>query len=160
MTAASPKSVCPAPEAIDRQLRTYRELLERYKAAKSLAVELENQVEIHAEIIKDLVTKYGSSHAEKSKLLHGLQYEAMCTYSQYASIDAAAVETFREALRKSDQSRLLSKVFEKTIRWTLKSEASEIVRGSKLTTKLQALWAKCIVLKDRNPSLQVREKEA
>lgn len=159
MNAASPKPLAPSPEEIDFAAKEYVGLRAKYLEAKKFSVELENQAELKGEILRDLVAQFGGAHAEKSKILHGAELEIMCTYSQYSSVDAAAVENFRDALRKSKQARLLSKIFEKTIRWTLKSEASEIMRGSKLTTKLQALWGKCILLKDRNPSLVVREKQ-
>jgi len=147
------------PAEIDLHAKQYLELQGKLDALEKARVEIKNQLELKADYLKDLVLKLGGSHAEKSKIIFGVDYELMCTKSQYTWIDSAAVETFRDALRKSKQARLLNKVFEKTIRWNLKSEASDIVRGSKLTTKLQALWAKCIVLKDRNPSLTVRAKE-
>jgi hypothetical protein len=40
---------------------------------------------------------FGSSHAEKSKLLHGITQEMMVTFGSAVSIDAAAVERFRLA---------------------------------------------------------------
>jgi len=147
------------PAEIDQHAKEYLKLEEECLKAQKTLIEAKNNLELKEEFLKGVVAQFGGPHAQKAKILYGAEMELMCKYSQYSNIDSAAVETFRDALRKSKQARLLSKVFEKTIRWTLKSEASDIVRGSKLTTKLQALWAKCIVLKDRNPSLTVRPKE-
>jgi hypothetical protein len=151
--------VAPNPQEIDKLSKEYLELKDKLFTAQLAAGEISQQVTLKGELLKQMVSDFGSAHAEKSKLLHGLKYEAMATFGQTVSIDAAAVETFRDALRQAKQVRLLGKLFEKTIRWSLNPEASKIVRGSTLSKKLVDLFAKCEVVKSRTPTLQVREKE-
>jgi hypothetical protein len=149
----------PNPAEIDRLSKEYLELKDKLFTAQLASGEISQQLTLKGELLKQMVSDFGSAHAEKSKLLHGLQYEVMATFGQTVTIDAAAVETFRDALRKSKQMRLLGKLFEKTIRWSLNPEASKIVRGSTLSKKLVDLFAKCEVVKSRTPTLQVRAKE-
>ena len=94
---------------------------------------------------------FGSSHAEKSKLLHGITQEMMVTFGSAVSIDAAAVERFRLALVQSKQARLLRLV---------SPEASVIIKDEKLSKSLLAIYSQCEVIKPRVPSLAVREKAA
>lgn len=150
----------PSPEQIDQHAKEYLALKDKLLQAKLAYSEIQQQMECTESILKNWGATFGSAHAEKSKLLHGLGYEVMVTFGQSVSIDASAVETFRDALAKADQPRLLKKLFDKTIRWTLHPQASEIVRGEKLSDKLRSLFAKCQVVKERSPSLQVREKAA
>jgi putative Mn2+ efflux pump MntP len=49
-----------------------------------------------------LVEEFGSAHAEKSKLLHGITHEILATFGLSTSIDAAAVGLF-----PSDQTAVL-----------------------------------------------------
>ena len=121
---------------------------------------LQEQLDNKADELRELVREYGSAHAEKSKLLHGISYEVMCSFGQELKIDAAAVETFREALVLSKQARLLSRIYQKTIRWTLAPDASAIIREFILAPKLSRLFAACQIVKDKTPALTVREKNA
>src|SRR5436305_369581 len=82
----------------------------------------------------------------------------MATYGSSVSFDAAAVEKFRLALVKKKQARLLKKVFQKDVRWSLAPEASVIIKGEKLSKPLLALYSQCQVVKPKTPSLTVREK--
>ena len=148
------------PAEIDKQAKEYSDLKEKVLTAKLALRDLEQQLTLKEEELIKSVEEHGSAHAQKSKLLHGVKMEIVATYSQRTQIDAQAVETFREELGKAKQSVLISRMFEKDIRWNLKQGASEIIRRSTLSQKLQALWGKCIVLKDCKPSLQVREKSA
>lgn len=148
------------PTQFDKAAQEYLAIKEQVFNAKLALRELEQQLETKGELIKIEVENFGGAHRDKSKISHGLKYEAVVTFAQEIRQDAAAIEVFRAALKTADQSRLLNKLFDKSIRWTLNPQASEIIRGTKLSSKLQALWANCIVLKDRNPSLQVREKAA
>jgi len=149
----------PSPPDLDALAKEYLSLKDAVLSAKLAYAEAQNQMELKAESLKDLVSKFGGAHAEKSKILHGTRYEMVCTFPQELKQDAAAIEVFRGALKAADQSRLLNKVFDKTIRWTLNPKASEIIRGTKLSSKLQALWATCIVVESGTPRLQVREKQ-
>jgi hypothetical protein len=149
----------PNPAEIDKLSKEYLELKEKLFTAQLAATDISQQMTLKAELLRDMVSKFGSAKGEKSKLLHGLEYEVMATFGQTVSIDAAAVETFRDALKQAKQARLLGKLFEKTIRWTLNPEASKIVRSSTLSKKLSDLFAKCEVVKPITPKLQVRLKE-
>jgi hypothetical protein len=91
-------------------------------------------------------------------LLHGITSEMMVTFGSSVSIDAAAVERFRHALLESNQSRLLKKIFQKDIRWTMSPEAATIIKGEKLSNGLLAIFSQCEVVKQKAPSLTVREK--
>lgn len=148
----------PSLAGIDQQAKDYLDLKRQVLDAKLALTHLQQKMDAKGEILKEIVAKFGSAHAEKSKLFHGLAYEVMVTFGQSVSIDAAAVENFRLALVAEDQPRLLHRIFEKTIRWTLSPQASEMVRGEKLSTKLKALFAKCQVVKEKTPNMTVREK--
>ena len=107
----------------------------------------------------DLVRDFGSAHAEKSKLLHGAVYEMMATFGMSSSTDAAAVEKFRQALVKAKQARLLKRIFQKTTRWDLSPEAGLVIRDTKLSKSLLALYSQCSVSKPKSPVLEVRKKK-
>ena len=159
MTSPAP-SPALIPSEIDKYAAEYLELKHQVLQAKLEVRDLEEKMELKAEIVKSYAASFGSSHAEKSKIVHGLKYEAVVTFGQTVSIDAAAVENFRLALVKEDKPRLLKKLFDKTIRWTLNPQASEFVRGEKLSDRLRSLFAKCQVVKERTPTLTVRMKQA
>jgi hypothetical protein len=158
MSAAAATDPCPKPADVDQLAKEYLKLKEDFLQAKLAATEIGTNLEAKAETLRLIVGRFGSSHAEKSKLLHGIKHEVMVTYGQSVSIDAAAVENFREALKQAKQSRLLNTIFQKTIRWTLQPQASELIRGSRLTDKMRALAAKCEVIKPKTPSVTVRAK--
>jgi hypothetical protein len=84
------------------------------------------------EELVQLVRDFGSAHAEKSRLLHGITSEMMVTFGSSVSIDAAVVERFRLALLEANQSSLLKKVFTKDTRYTMSPEAAVIIKGEKL----------------------------
>jgi hypothetical protein len=157
MSAASP---APSPAELDQVAKQYLDLKDKVMTAKLAYAELQQEMELKGESLKDTVAKFGSAHAEKSKLMHGLAYEVVVTFGQTVSIDAVAVDRFRHELVMNKKTRLLKKLFEQTVRWTLNPQASEIVRGEKLSDKLRSLFAKCQVMKERTPSLSVREKAA
>ena len=102
--------------------------------------------------------QYGSAHAEKSRLLHGLTFEILGTFGQSTSIDNAAVEIFRLALVKAGKSQLLRKIFKKVVRWELLANWGEVLKAEKLPAKLTALYANCQVTKDRAPTITPRER--
>lgn len=106
------------------------------------------RIEPHERMREDLiclVEEFGSAHAEKSTLLHGISYEIMATFGMTTSIDAAAAERFAHALRLAKQTRLLNKIFQQTVRYTLAADASSIVRSWALPrpcsrSSLSAWW--------------------
>lgn len=150
----------PTPAELDTQAKKYEDLKEQVLQAKLAYSDLQTQLEAQSAILVDLVTKHGGAHAEKSKILHGVKFEALCTYGQTVKIDPAAVETFRLALVEADKPRLLTKMFEKRIAFALNPQASVIIRSEKLSDELTALWAKCELIQPKAPVLKVREKSA
>jgi hypothetical protein len=106
----------------------------------------------------ELVRKFGSVHAEKSKLLHGLHWEIMGTFGTSTSTDAAAVEHLREHLVKTENTRLLKRLFDKTVRWALRSTARAEILKADVPCEVRALFAACEVTKDRSPLITAREK--
>jgi len=115
-------------------------------------------VKLKQELI-ELVRNFGGPHREKSKLLHGIAWELMATFSQSISQDTAAVERLRVELKKKKQTRLLKKLFTEDKRWTFSSNAAEILKAEKLSPKLMALVLQCFVTTDRTPTLDVRPKK-
>lgn len=103
--------------------------------------------------------EFGSAHAEKSKLLHGALYEILGTFSSTSSIDNAAVECFRLALVKAKQARLVNRIFEKTVRWSLRSDFAATIKTAKLPAKLLALYSQCQVTKEKAPVITPRLRD-
>jgi hypothetical protein len=145
--------------ALDYQLLT-AEIARIAQQAADDMLPFETQVEALKAWFLENVQQFGSAHAEKSKILHGISMEAMVTSSQYSSIDAAAVETFRMQLKKTAKPSVINHIFERTVRWTLMPAAAAYIRenAGKLGSKLVALYAACAVTKDRAPRLEVRPK--
>lgn len=106
----------------------------------------------------ELVKQFGSAHATKSKLLHGFNWEIMGTFGASTSTDAAAVDRLRTKLEETKQTRLLKRLFDKTIRWTLKPTARTEILRPDVDDEVRGLFAVCEVTKDRAPSLEVRPK--
>lgn len=161
MNSAKP----PTPAEVEEHAKEYDEYTSRIE---EIAIDAENKIEPlrkRAEELKawfvENVQEFGSAHAEKSKLLHGIEMEAMVTIGQSASIDAAAVETFRLALKKAEKSSVINRIFDRTVRWILLPGASAFIRENqaKLGSKLVALYAQCTVTKDKAPQLTVRPKQ-
>jgi septum formation topological specificity factor MinE len=151
--------VAPKPEAVDLQAIEYARLqkllADATEAAEAAATPVKN---LKLELI-ELVRKFGGVHREKSKLLHGIVWEMMATFGQSTSQDAAAVERLRLALVKAKKARILKKLFTKQISWRFNSDASEVIKGEKLTPKQMALVLQCFDTEDRTPTLDVREKK-
>ena len=158
MSAAQAITAVPSCADLEKLAVEYLELKEKFLQAELAKAEIGQKLEERAETLRLWAGKYGSAHAEKSKILHGVKHDVVVTYSQSVTIDAAAVENFREALEQAGKTRFLRQIFQKTIRWTLQPQASEIIRGTKLTDRFRALAAKCEVIKPRTPSVSVRAK--
>jgi hypothetical protein len=159
MNAAPQLITVPTQADVDRLAEEYQALENEFDKAeaelKAVAVKLDQK----ANVLIEMVRNFGSAHAEKSKLVHGIRFEIMSTYGVSTSVDGAAVERFRLELVKAKQARLLKKIFDKTIRWNLSPMASVIIKAEKkLSNKLLALYAQCAVTKLKKPSLIVRKK--
>jgi hypothetical protein len=163
MSTAIPHIVAPSPAEVDSLAEEWIKLeseiddLEKESEEKILP-KLTRLGELR-KLFTEQVRAFGSAHAGKSKILHGLSMEIMATFGSSTSIDAAAVETFRKALAKAKQTRLLKKIFEKTERWTMLDNAGIIIRSTKLADSLLALYSKCTVQSPNKPKLVVRSKE-
>jgi hypothetical protein len=155
--------LAPTPEEADEFAiefdRLYQVLSEATAEAKT---KVENALvpvtRLKRELI-ELVRNFGGPHREKSKLLHGIAWELMATFSQSTTQDGVAVERLRLALKKKKQTKLLKKLFTEDKRWTFSSNAAEILKGEKLTLKIMALVLQCFVTTDRTPTLDVRPKK-
>jgi hypothetical protein len=161
MTPSAAISTAPSPAEVDELAEKYNSLKDDLLQATLAMAEAQKPFEQIQNDLRELVAKYGSAHAEKSKILHGVKDEIMATFGVTTSVDAASIEVFRLALVKAKQARLLGKIFTKTIRWTLNPMAALIIRESgKLSKSLLALYSQCEVVKPKTPTLTVREKSA
>jgi hypothetical protein len=160
-TAAEAKS--PVPVEVDERAQEFSDL---EKSIAKLKLELQSsQKELAAKeaALIELVRSFGGPHSTKSKILHGIVWEMMATFAQYTTQDAAAVERFRLALVNAKKGCLLKKLFERDVRWTMKSGAGQILQAENLSPRLKAdllgLLLLCSTTQDKKPSLDVREKK-
>ena len=160
----TPEKTPPTPSDVEQLAQEMLELKGKISMIQERAIEetkplLEKLVQLTARAEKWL-REFGSAHAEKSRMLHGIKLEIMGTFGTSSSIDAAAVETFRLALVKAHQSGVLKKIFRKVIRWELLPNWAETIRTMKLPPKLVRLYAACQVTEPRTPRIVPREKSA
>lgn len=158
MTAAIAK-VALLPAQVDSAAEDFRELELKLVAAKKKYQDAQKELGDRERGLIELVSATGGPHAQKSKILHGIVWEIVATFSQYTTQDSAAVERFRQALVAAKQTRLLKKIFKGDVRWTMQSGAEEIVKTEKLSPRLMALLLQCSVTADKKPSLDVRQKK-
>jgi len=149
----------PMPAEVDVKAKGFDQLAKDLAKAQLEIGSLRKQIASQETELIELVREFGGPHAQKSKILHGIVWEIVATFSQYTTLDAAAVERFRQALEKAKKTRLLKKIFTKDVRWTMKATAAEIVKNEKLSPSLMSLLLMCSVTQDRKPSLDVREKK-
>jgi hypothetical protein len=157
--AAKALAVPPTPEEVEKLALEYNklkdELLEAILASKVAGDDL---TPVKTKCI-ELVRKFGTAHAKKSKLLHGIKWEMMATFGSSTSPDAAAIENLRQHLLTVKKTRLLKLMFEMTPRWTLKETARVEILKPGIDDEIRALFALCEVPSDSTPKLEVREKE-
>jgi hypothetical protein len=164
MTAAlaqipATKQDAPLPAEIDSRAESFHQLeLDLAEARKEMQATQRELAQKELALI-ELVRACGGPHAQKSKILHGIAWEIVATFSQYTTQDSAAVERFRQALLKAKKTRLLKKIFTQDVRWTMSSGAAEIVKTEKLSPTLMSLLLQCSVTGDKKPSLDVRPKK-
>jgi hypothetical protein len=149
----------PTPAEVDKLAISYDKAKAKVLDATLAVAAATTELKPIQERCVDLVSKFGSAHAEKSKLLHGVKWEIMGTFGASTSIDAAAVEKLRLELVKADNGRLIKRLFDKTIRWALRSTARAEILKDDVPKNVRALFAACEVTKDRTPSIQAREKQ-
>ena len=161
MTGAIANSPEKAPLQIevDARAETFADLEANLTEAKTRLKDAQSLVSSRENELIELVRRFGGPHYQKSKILHGIVWEMVATFSQYTREDSAAVDRFRQALIEAGQTRLMKKIFTSDTRWTMKSSAAEIVKMGKLSPKLMALLLQCSVTQDKKPSLEVRAKK-
>jgi hypothetical protein len=149
----------PSPAEIDLKAIEYKKLEKNLQDSRdAVPIAAKPVASLKAELI-DLVDDFGGPHSEKSKILHGIAWELMATFSQGMSQDSAAIDRLREALKKAKKVRLLKKLFQQDIRWTFKAASVEMVKREKLSPALMQKLLLCFVPVDRTPTLDVREKK-
>lgn len=149
----------PMPAEVDEKAEAFHQLeLDLEKANFELG-SLRKKIAAKELALIELVRSCGGPHATKSKILHGIVWEMVATFSQYTTQDSAAVERFRQALIAEKQTKLLKKIFRADVRWTMQAGAAEIVKAEKLSPRLMSLLLQCPVTQDKKPSLDVRPKK-
>ena len=154
----------PNSEQVDAHALEYKRLekiLEDAKIAYAAVKKAEGaQLEkLHLALI-ELVREFGGKHAEKSKLLHGIDWELMATFGESHSIDATAVERLRLALKEAKQTRLLKKLFTEEKSYRLAPNAAQILKAEgKLPDDLALAALACFSFTPRTPQLDVRLKK-
>lgn len=162
MTAAlaKPDLTAPLPAEIDERAQAFHKLEEELISAKKTAKEAQEKISAKEIELIELVRSFGDPYEKKSKILHGILWEMMATFSQYRTLDGNAVERFRQALIEAKQSRILKKIFSRDVRWTLEASGlDEVVKSGKLSPELALLLLQCTVTQDKKPSLDVRLKK-
>lgn len=149
----------PRPEEVDSRAIEFNDLEKALTVAMANAADAAAPLKALQIILVDWVRHFGSSHAEKSKILHGILWEMMATFGQASTQDAAAVERLRLALVKAKKARLLKKLFIKETRWKFNSGAMEVIKGEKLSAPQMSLVLQCFDTQDRTPRLDVRLKK-
>jgi hypothetical protein len=129
---------------------------ELVKVKRKEGLELEK---LHMALI-DVVRMFGGKHAEKSKIMHGIEWELMATFGESHGIDATAVERLRLALKAAKKTRLLKKLFTEEKSWRLASNAAELLVGEdKLPDDVARALLACFTFTPRTPQLEVRPKK-
>ena len=110
----SPLLLSPNAEQVDAHAVEYKRLEKILDAAKAELAKVRNKEgadldKLHGTLI-EMVRSFGGKHAEKSKILHGIEWELMATFGQSAGIDSAAVERLRLALESGQQDQTAEKV--------------------------------------------------
>ena len=163
-TSKQPAVESPNAEKVDEHAIEYKRLekkLDDAKVAYAAVKKAEGAQldELHGALI-DLVRSFGGKHAEKSKILHGIEWELMATFGESHGIDAAAVERLRLALKEAKQTRLLKKLFTEQKSWRLAPNAAEVLRAEgKLPDKLAIAALACFTFTPNTPRLEVRPKK-
>jgi hypothetical protein len=166
MTAAAARTVpliwnhLPLPAEVDELAFEYFGLEAKVDQAYKLATELDAPLEELKQRLILTVEEFGQAapRAAKTKLVAGIRTDILATFGLSRSVDAAAVERFRVALKQAGRTRILSKIFEERTTWNLLPGAAAVLRNEQLSDHLAAMFARCEVSKARTPTLQVRRK--
>lgn len=161
---AKPLLLSPNAEQVDAHAVEYKRLEKILDDAKALLVKVRNKEgadlgKLHGSLI-ELVRSFGGRHAEKSKILHGIEWELMATFGQSAGIDSAAVERLRLALKAANKTKLLKKLFTEEKCYRLADNAAEVLKAEgTLPNDLAMLTLACFTSTPRTPVLDVRLKK-
>ena len=161
--ATAEKILVPfSPAEVDALAQEYKAHEQKIDEADRRAADEKMPHLIRVQELEELflagLRNFGSAHAQKSKMLHGISWEIMGTFGISSSTDSAAVSQFRLALVKAKLTRLLKRIFDRTERWDLRPNAGEVIRSVQLPPKLLALYSQCNVTRERTPTLVVRPK--
>jgi hypothetical protein len=154
----------PNAEQVDAHAVEYKRLEKILDDAKAVLAAVKKKEgadldKLHGTLI-ELVNSFGGKHAEKSKILHGIDWELMATFGKSAGIDYAAVERLRLALKKANKTKLLKKLFTEQKSYVLAPNAAEVLKAEdKLPAGLALLALACFTFTPRTPTLEVRPKK-
>ena len=154
----------PNAEQVDEHAREYKRLDQILDEAKKVfnAVKKSEGADLdklHVALI-ELVRTFGGKHAEKSKILHGIEFELMATFGESHGIDTAAVERLRLALKDAGKTRLLKKLFTEEKSYRLAANAAEILKAEgKLPDDLAMAALACFTFTPTTPRLEVRPRK-
>jgi hypothetical protein len=160
MASASKALIAPpTPDEVEKLSLEYNKLKDELLQAMLASTKCGDDLAPVKEKCIDLVRKFGTAHAKKSKLLHGIRWEIMGTFGSSSSADAAAIENLRLHLLNVKKTRLLKLMFEMTPRWTLKETARAEILKPGIDDEIRALFALCEVTGSSTPKLEVRLKQ-
>lgn len=154
----------PNAEQVDAHAQEYKRLEKILDDAKAVLAKVKKAEgaalnKLHDALI-DLVRAFGGKHAEKSKILHGIEWELMATFGGSHGIDAAAVDRLRLALKDAGKTKLLKKLFTEETSWRLAPDAAEILKGEdKLPDDLAVAVLACFTFTPSTPKLDVRSRK-
>jgi hypothetical protein len=153
----------PLPAEVDARAEAFHAIATSIAEKNEKLKELRKQLSDSEIALIELVRSFGGPHAAKSKILHGIVWEMVATFSKFTAEDSAAIERFRLTLVSAKKGRLLKKLFDRDVRWTMKSGAGQTLAAENLAPRLKAellgLLLLCSSTKDKKPSLDVRQKK-
>ena len=158
------KPAAPSAEEVDAHAIEYKRLEKILDGAKVAFAKIKKKEgadldKLHLCLI-ELVRAFGGKHAEKSKIVHGIDWELMATFGESHGIDATAVERLRVALKAANKTRLLKKLFTEEKSWRLAPNAAEILKAEgKLPDDLAMAALACFTFTPSTPRLEVRPKK-
>ena len=149
---------CPSPSEVDELALEFCRLEARVDKAYAIAQSLDEPMEKFREGLILLIEEFGQQHATKSRLLAGADSELVATFGTVRSIDANAVEQFREALQKAGRVHILRQFFQECTTWRLIDGADGLIRRQQMSDHLQASFSRCFVERPKTPILKVRKR--
>jgi hypothetical protein len=146
----------PGRAEVDHLALEFFDLERRADEAYKVAIALDEPHEQMKERLILLCEEFGAADAENSRLLSGDHYEMAVSFTGSSCVSTAAVTRFREACARADQLRIVNRLFETEVWYTLRPEAAAIIGSFHLNNKLLELFCQCKVMKATTPILRVR----